>query len=221
MTERPSDSGGLSSGDPLGGQPTPSPPPTQDPPPHESGLPGYTSPPPPGAGGPVAPAGAGQAPVLGRFVLAGWWSRVGAQLIDGIIIGVGALVLFLPIGAAAGAGFAADSDAGLAAAILGLVLWVLCVTLVALLYAPTMMARTNGKTLGRMVTNIRVVRTSGEPITFGFAMLREVVVKSLLFGIAGSFTFGLAPVVDVLWPLWDEENRALHDFIVSTRVVKD
>ena len=221
MTERPSDSGGLSSGDPLGGQPTPSPPPTQDPPPHESGLPGYTSPPPPGAGGTVAPAGAGQAPVLGRFVLAGWWSRVGAQLIDGIIIGVGALVLFLPIGAAAGAGFAADSDAGLAAAILGLVLWVLCVTLVALLYAPTMMARTNGKTLGRMVTNIRVVRTSGEPITFGFAMLREVVVKSLLFGIAGSFTFGLAPVVDVLWPLWDEENRALHDFIVSTRVVKD
>ena len=84
-----------------------------------------------------------------------------------------------------------------------------------------MMARTNGKTLGRMVTNIRVVRTSGEQITFGFAMLREVVVKSLLFGIVGSFTFGLATILDVLWPLWDEENRALHDFIVSTRVVKD
>ena len=215
MSERPSDSGGLSSGDPLGGQPS------TDAPPHESGLPGYTSPAPPGAGGPVSPAGQAQAPVLGRFVLASWLSRVGAQLIDGVIIGVGALVLFLPIGAAAGAGFAADSDAGLAAAILGLILWVLCVTLVALLYAPTMMARTNGKTLGRMVTNIRVVRTSGEPITFGFAMLREVVVKSLGFGIAGSFTFGLAPVVDVLWPLWDEENRALHDFIVNTRVVKD
>jgi len=25
----------------------------------------------------------------------------------------------------------------------------------------------------------------------------------------------------VLWPLWDEENRALHDLIVDTRVVKD
>jgi len=217
MSERPSDSGGLSSGDPLGGQPS------TDPPPHESGLPGYSSPAPPGAGGvggPVSPAGQAQASVMGRFVLASWLSRVGAQLIDGIIIGVGALVLFLPIGAAAGAGFAADSDAGLAAAILGLILWVLCVALVALLYAPTMMARTNGKTLGRMVTNIRVVRTSGEPITFGFAMLREVVVKSLGFGIAGSFTFGLAPIVDSLWPLWDEENRALHDFIVNTRVVQ-
>jgi uncharacterized RDD family membrane protein YckC len=215
MSERPSDSGGLSSGDPLGGQPS------TDPPPHESGLPGYTSPAPPGAGGPVAPAGQAQASVLGRYVLASWLSRVGAQLIDGLIVGVGALVLFLPIGAAAGAGFAADSDAGIAAAILGLILWVLCVALVALLYAPTMMARTNGKTLGRMVTNIRVVRTSGEPITFGFAMLREVVVKSLGFGIAGSFTFGLAPLVDYLWPLWDEENRCLHDFIVNTRVVND
>jgi uncharacterized RDD family membrane protein YckC len=215
MSERPSDSGGLSSGDPLGGQPS------TDPPPHESGLPGYTSPAPPGAGGPVAPAGQAQASVLGRYVLASWLSRVGAQLIDSLIIGVGALVLFLPIGAAAGAGFAADSDAGIAAAILGLILWVLCVALVALLYAPTMMARTNGKTLGRMVTNIRVVRTSGEPITFGFAMLREVVVKSLGFGIAGSFTFGLAPLIDYLWPLWDEENRCLHDFIVNTRVVND
>ena len=69
--------------------------------------------------------------------------------------------------------------------------------------------------------NIRVVRTSGEPVTFWFAMLREVVIKSLLFGFVSSFTFGLASLLDVLWPLWDEENRALHDFIVSTRVVKD
>ena len=50
MSERPGESGGLSSGDPLGGgsdRPAP--------PQHESGLPGYTSPAPPGAGGPVAP----------------------------------------------------------------------------------------------------------------------------------------------------------------------
>jgi uncharacterized RDD family membrane protein YckC len=215
MSERSGDSGGMTPGDPLGGSDAP------ETPRHESGLPGYTSPPPPGAGGPVAPAYGQQSPVLGQFVLAGWWSRVGAQLIDGIIIGVGALILFLPIGAAAGVGFADDSDASVAAAIVGLILWVLCISLIALLYAPTMMARTNGKTLGRMVTNIRVVRTSGEDVTFGFAMIREVVVKSLVFGIAGSFTAGLAPLLDVLWPLWDEENRALHDFIVNTRVVKD
>ena len=158
---------------------------------------------------------------MGRYVLASWLSRVGAQLIDGLIIGVGALILFLPIGAALGIGAASDSDTGVVAAIVALLFWVLCVTIIAILYAPILMARTNGKTLGRMVMNIRVVRTSGEPITFGFAMLREVAVKAIGFGVAGSVTFGLANLLDNLWPLWDEENRALHDFIVSTRVVKD
>jgi uncharacterized RDD family membrane protein YckC len=226
MAQSSSGSGGLSSGDPLAGGGTP------EPPRHESGLPGappaperpstfpgYGSPPPPGAGGPIAPAF--DADVMGRYVLASWLSRVGAQLIDGLIIGVGAIILFLPIGAALGIAGASDSDAGIGAAVVGLLFWVLCVTIVAFLYAPVLMARTNGKTLGRMAMNIRVVKTSGEPITFGFAMLREVVVKSIVFGIAGSFTFGLAPLLDVLWPLWDEENRALHDSIVSTRVVKD
>jgi hypothetical protein len=52
-------------------------------------------------------------------------------------------------------------------------------------------------------------------------MLREVIIKSLLFGILSSITAGIASVLDVLWPLWDDENRALHDFIVNTRVVKD
>jgi hypothetical protein len=66
-----------------------------------------------------------------------------------------------------------------------------------------------------------VVRASGEPITFGFAMVREVLVKSLLFGFLGSITFGLGTLLDVLWPLWDEENRALHDFVVNTRTVLD
>ena len=226
MTERPSGSGGLSSGDPLGGGAAP------EPPRHPSGLPGsppaperpdpvpgYGSPPPPGAGGPVAYQGAGD--VMGRYVLASWLSRVGAQLIDGLIIGVGALILFLPVGALFGIGAASDSKTGLAAAIAGFVLWGLCIMFVALLYAPVMMARTNGKTLGRMATNIRVVRTSGAPVTFGFAMLREVVVKAFLFWFLGGFTLGLASLADHLWPLWDEENRALHDFIVSTRVVRD
>ena len=215
MSERSGESGGLSSGDPLSGGGTP------DSPRHESGLPGYTSPAPPGAGGPVAPAYERPPALGGRYVLAGWWSRVGAQLIDGFIISAVALVLFLPIGAALGVGFADDSDASLGAVIAGLILWVVCVALISFLYAPVFMARTNGKTLGRMVMNIRVVRTSGEHISFGFAMLREVLIKTVIFGIAGSFTAGLAPLLDVLWPLWDEENRALHDYIVNTRVVKD
>jgi uncharacterized RDD family membrane protein YckC len=183
-------------------------------------LAGYTSPPPPGAGGPVATAPA-PVPAAGRYVLAGWGRRAAAQIIDGLIVGVGALILLVAITAPFSVGFFASDDAGFVSLLVGLFLAVLCISIVALLYAPALMARTNGRTLGRMAVGTRVVRASGRPITFGFAMLREVVVKALLFGIAGAITAGLANLLDYLWPLWDEENRALHDFVVNTRTVLD
>jgi uncharacterized RDD family membrane protein YckC len=183
-------------------------------------TPGYTTTPPPGAGGPPI-ASFGQSEVADRLVLAGWWSRVGAQIIDGAIIGVGGLLLLIALTAPFSIGFFANEDVGLVSILIGLVIAVTCVSIVALLYAPALMARTNGKTFGRMAVGIRVVRAKGEPMTFGFAMLREVAVKALLFGIASSLTGGLASLADVLWPLWDEENRARHNLFVDTRVVKD
>jgi uncharacterized RDD family membrane protein YckC len=71
-----------------------------------------------------------------------------------------------------------------------------------------------------MVTGCRVVRAEGQRVTFGWAALREVVVKGLVLGIAGSLTGGLAYIVDGLWPLFDGQNRALHDYVVDSRVVK-
>jgi uncharacterized RDD family membrane protein YckC len=213
MSERPNDPG-LTSGDPLS--------PGPEPPRHESGLPGfsggYSSPPPPGALGGMPPAPVA-APAAGRYVLAGWWSRVGAALIDGIIISVVAFALL----AIFGVGFAStDSDTGTGALIVASLVSGLAFAVAALLYAPFMMAKTNGKTLGRMAVGNRVVRANGQPMTLGWAMLREVAVKWLLFNaIGGSITFGLAGLLDVLWPLWDDENRALHDFIVDTRTIKD
>jgi uncharacterized RDD family membrane protein YckC len=209
-TEPPRDPGGLTSGDPLGGTAPPEAP---------QRTPGYTTPPPPGAGGPVAQAAPGA--LHGQHVLSGWWRRAGAQVIDGLIIGVGGFLLLVAITAPFSIGFFANEDVGVVSILVGLVLGVICWSIVALIYAPALMARTNGQTLGRMATGIRVVRASGEPITFGFAMLREVAVKGLLFGIAGSITGGLANLVDYLWPLWDEENRALHDFVVNTRTILD
>jgi uncharacterized RDD family membrane protein YckC len=192
---------GLTSGDPLG----------------ETAYPGgYTSPPPPGAGGP--PTGQqpyGYAP--GTFRLASWGRRVGAFILDVIIIGAVATILLVPLGIGAAS---VDSDTGTGALIGAAIVTLLLYLVIALIYAPLMMSRTNGQTLGRMATNIRVVRAGGEPMTFGFAALREIVVKGLLVGIAGNVTFGLAFFIDSLWPLWDEQNRALHDMVVNTRVVE-
>jgi uncharacterized RDD family membrane protein YckC len=183
-------------------------------------LAGYTSPPPPGAGG-LASHEPFATPAAGHWQLAGWWRRVAAHLIDGVVLGVLALVLFLILGAIFGSGFLIGDTTGVIAVILGFILWFACIAVAALLYAPWMMARTNGQTLGRIAVGIRVVRPDGRPIDFGFAMLREVVVKWLLFGLAlGSVTGGIATLIDYLWPLWDEENRALHDLIVNTRTIR-
>ncbi len=212
MSERPG--GGLTPGDPPGGSGSP---------PSErqgglwSGDQGYTSPAPPGAGGP-APAMASHPPgPAARPALASWGSRAIAQIVDGVIIFIGAVIVLAILAAL---GLTVDTDGGAAAFIVTALFAVLAFAIVALLYAPVLMSRTNGQTLGRMVVNIRVIRTDGGPVTFWFAVLREVIVKSLLVGALSSATFGLAWLLDVLWPLWDEENRALHDFVVSTRVVK-
>jgi uncharacterized RDD family membrane protein YckC len=180
--------------------------------------PGYITTPPPGAGGPPVTSAPGA--LSGQHVLAGWWSRAGAQVIDWLIVGVGGILLAIAIMAPFSILWFADEGAGLIGTIVGAIIAVLCASVAALLYAPALMARTNGQTLGRMVTGIRVVRANGEPMTFSYAMLREVAVKTLLIGIAASLTGGLAYLADYLWPLWDEENRALHDMIVNSRVIR-
>ena len=63
---------------------------------------------------------------------------------------------------------------------------VLVITVVAFLYAPILMSRTNGQTLGRMALGIRVIRADGGPMTFWFALLREVLIKTLLVGVVSS-----------------------------------
>jgi uncharacterized RDD family membrane protein YckC len=78
----------------------------------------------------------------------------------------------------------------------------------------------NGQDWGKQIVGIRVVKDDGQPVTFGFALLREVVVKGLLIGIVSNLTAGIAGLLDGLWPLWDNTNQALHDKVVSTHVIQ-
>lgn len=203
----------ITSGDPLAGSTTP-----------ESPGPaaGYgASPVPPGALSPPGGRAADpQPPGAGRHVLAEWWRRAVALIIDSIIIGVAALVILAIFGGVFSVGFFGGDTAGAISLIVGLLLGVVAVAVVALVYAPLVMARTDGQTFGKMATGCRVVRTDGKKVDFMWAALREVVVKAIGFGVAGSITFGIANLLDLLWPLWDDQNRALHDMIVSSRVVR-
>lgn len=78
----------------------------------------------------------------------------------------------------------------------------------------------NGQTWGKQLLDIRVVRDSGRPFDFWTAALREIVLKQLAVG-AASVIVPLIPfLLDYLWPLWDNRNRALHDMGASTHVVR-
>jgi len=74
----------------------------------------------------------------------------------------------------------------------------------------------NGQTLGKQWLGLRVVSTDGAPVTYGVAIKRELLGRTLL----NVITFGLYGLVDSLWILWDARKQTLHDKIGSTYVFK-
>jgi uncharacterized RDD family membrane protein YckC len=129
---------------------------------------------------------------------AGWWSRVGATILDGIIVSIPLLLGGI-------SAIVSDTLAG----VLGFVYLVALV-----FYAPVLLTVNEGRTWGKQFAGIRVVKMDGEPVGFGVAFARETI--KLLFAITG-----ILWVINVLWPLWQPENRAWHDLITGTRVITD
>lgn len=169
------------------------------------GLPGI-----PGSG---AAGGGGFAPGGGALVPAPHGRRLVALLLDGLIIVLLAVAIFVGIFASLDSG---EDGASIAVAVL---LGALAYAAGALLYAPVAMALLDGRTVGKLIMGLRVVGDDGRPVGFGRAFLREVVVKGLVLAIASGATGGLAFLADALWPFVDDRRRALHDLISGTRVI--
>ena len=135
-------------------------------------------------------------------VLSGWWRRVGATLLD-------VLIVYVPVFIVASL-LLGDSAAGAG-------VMILLGALALVIYAPLMLARSgqnNGQTLGKQALGIRAVRGNGEAMTLGSAAMREVLGKTVL---------GFVPLyglVDSLFPLFDGDNQAIHDKLASTYVVQ-
>lgn len=170
--------------------------------------------------GPVPPGAfaprPGRPPLPTADELAEVWRRALALLVDTVIVGALTAVVLVALGLS----FFGDGQSGTLEAVAATLVGLLVFVVFALLYAPVVMARTNGQTLGKLVAGCRVVRTDGKRVDVLWAAWREVVIKGLLFGVLASFTGGIAYLIDVLWPLWDGQKRALHDFIADSRVVK-
>ena len=82
--------------------------------------------------------------------LASWGSRVGAALIDWVVLFIPAVILFFVVVAGA-VGISGDDDASTGAAVAAFILFAILISLVWLLYAPLLMMREgehNGQTWG-------------------------------------------------------------------------
>jgi uncharacterized RDD family membrane protein YckC len=75
-------------------------------------------------------------------------------------------------------------------------------------------------TVGKHAAGLAVRRSDGSRVEFWRALWRELGAGTLVLTvIGGSITFGLVPVLDYLFPIWDPRSQALHDKMADTVVV--
>jgi uncharacterized RDD family membrane protein YckC len=200
----------------------------------------------------VAPAPAAQqyyrgAPASGRSTttpdgapLAGWWHRVGAYLIDAVILGIIAGIIAVPwarevfdvyrdyfeqaMDDAAAGRQSTVSAFDLQDKIYKPLAIITAITLVVGFVYNVGFLMWKQATPGKLVTGLRVRRREvAGPMPFSTVALRWL-------GQFGVGIFGLIPFVgnifgfygllDVLWPLWDGNKQAIHDKIAKTNVVR-
>jgi uncharacterized RDD family membrane protein YckC len=191
--------------------PRPVPPP---PPGAYSSFPGAPPPPPPGFGmtGTANYAGAPGLSPTGR-PLASWGSRVGAWIIDALIVLVPLNIVLVAVDQRA---FRFDRiqrttgndkfefHFGTGGFVISL--------LVGILYYGLQHGM-SGQTVGKRVASIRVVdANTGGVIGVGRGVWRY------LFGYLLTLLCAVPGVLDVLWPLWDKRRQALHDKVVNSVV---
>jgi uncharacterized RDD family membrane protein YckC len=145
--------------------------------------------------------------------------RLVARIIDGLVLSVAFLPLYLVLVAGSGSQtidpVTGQVDAGAAgAAVGGLIVYYLIAFLVQVAYEGSMIAL-RGATVGKQVMKIRVVREDGQLPGWGPALVRWLIP----FG--GLFVCGVGQLVVYLSPFFDGSKRyqGWHDKVAKTFVV--
>jgi uncharacterized RDD family membrane protein YckC len=127
---------------------------------------------------------------------AGFWRRLAANLLDGLIVGVPlAIISYFITGSMEGDPI--TSIINLAYFLLIPIYW-------------------SGYTIGKRIMGVRIVKVNGEKLGFG-AMFLRTIVASLVYVV----TLGIALIVSAIMVGVRRDKRAIHDFIAGTYVTTE
>lgn len=156
-------------------------------------------------------------PPMPRIVhYAGFWRRFVAHLIDQIIMGCVAFMVFIPglalLGIGIGSGIMDESPSAIGfilAAIAAYLTAILVVIIMQWLYYALMESSNKQATLGKLALGIIVTDLSGGRISFGRATGRYF----------GKLISGLIMYIGFIMAAFTEKKQALHDIMASCLVV--
>lgn len=152
---------------------------------------------------------------------AGFWLRLVAIIIDGIIIGIAQAFIFVPLLAAVGLSFASgaesmdfsdpDQAVGMIATVAALIggYWILSMV-IQITYFTFMESSRFQATLGKMALGLKVTDLNGAPIDFS---------KVLILNISKIIS-NVTMLIGYIMAGFTEKKQALHDMIASTLVLK-
>jgi uncharacterized RDD family membrane protein YckC len=135
--------------------------------------------------------------VIGQVEYAGFWIRVGASILDGIILNIVNRLLAVVVSLATNANESALIAVGLVSILINAFYMIYFVG-------------KYGATPGKMACKIEIIRADGSPVGYGRATGRYFA------QILNVFTLGIG----YLMVAFDEEKRGLHDRICDTRVIR-
>lgn len=153
---------------------------------------------------------------VGDMELAGRGTRLGAVIIDSLIIMVPLLLAIVPVMMAAGAAGAGlgGADAFGVGAIIAIAIGSL--GFLALFIVNLVMLHRTGQTIGKRLLNVKIVRTDGSRAGLTRIFFLRMFVPGLIGGLP--FIGYVFSIVDPLF-IFQESRRCVHDLIADTIVV--
>jgi uncharacterized RDD family membrane protein YckC len=140
--------------------------------------------------------------------LSGWWRRVGATLVDELILVIPTYAVLLIVGTFAGVIVGALAGSALGG-----------------FYQVKLLTNPDGQTIGNRVLSSYVRdATTGQVLATGQALKRWGFVAAYsLFGLTGAHSgtvvVGVIGLVDCLYPLFNARKQTLHDIFAQTIVL--